>query len=486
MTPDLTPGLPRVPRIVFCITCKNRTQHLKLTLPQNLRDNAHYRPVKFVLLNYGSTDDLMPYLRQTHAEAIEHGRLVVYTHPYAGAFRMAHAKNLAHRLGIIEGAEILVNLDADNFTGPAFTQYITQAFARRRDQFLWGRMIQRCNEPCEEGFCVLPRYHDETHSSHLVHLAQRYPEVEHPLSRGVSGRLVVTVDAFLKVGGYDEYYEDWGPDDKDFNHRLQLLGLTGEEIPRRHLQAIHHSEKLRFKEYPHAQPNEGTYDQPVMACGQTAVVNFGAFGMGTVLRNFSTAAFHLDYLPTRIFGIGLHKTGTTSLHEALQTLGYDSGHWNTPRWARQIWTQLRESGKSLTLERHEALTDLPISILYRQLDLAYPNSKFILTIRDEAEWLASVRTHWSLHNQWRRDWDQDCFSHRMHHEVYGRRSFDPAIFLARYRRHNAEVRAYFRDRPQDLLIMDLNAQPTWAPLCAFLDRPIPATPYPFANGTVHP
>ena len=39
---------------------------------------------------------------------------------------MAHAKNMAHRLGIIEGADILCNLDADNFTGPGFASYIAE------------------------------------------------------------------------------------------------------------------------------------------------------------------------------------------------------------------------------------------------------------------------------------------------------------------------------------------------------------------------
>ena len=31
------------------------------------------------------------------------------------------------------------------------------------------------------------------------------------------------------------------------------------------------------------------------------------------------------------------------------------------------------------------------------------------------------------------------------------------FFLARYRRHNAEVREHFKDRPNDLLVMDIDA-----------------------------
>lgn len=47
------------------------------------------------------------------------------------------------------------------------------------------------------------------------------------------------------------------------------------------------------------------------------------------------------------------------------------------------------------LERHYALCDPPIPILYEKLDQAYPGSKFILTVRNEDKWLTSVRNHWS-------------------------------------------------------------------------------------------
>ena len=51
--------------------------------------------------------------------------------------------------------------------------------------------------------------------------------------------------------------------------------------------------------------------------------------------------------------------------------------------------------------------------------------------------------------------------------LYGRQEFDRELFLARYRRHNAEVMEYFEDRPQDLLVFP---QGRWDSLCAFLGR----------------
>ena len=125
-------------KIVFCTTCKGRLGHLARTLPRNLVDNPH---ATFVVLDYGSPDGLLEWLATT-AELqphIESGHLTVYSHATEGSFKMAHAKNMAHRCGIIEGADILVNLDADNFTGPGFDTWLHENMTPRT--FAWARMI---------------------------------------------------------------------------------------------------------------------------------------------------------------------------------------------------------------------------------------------------------------------------------------------------------------------------------------------------------
>lgn len=49
------------------------------------------------------------------------------------------------------------------------------------------------------------------------------------------------------------------------------------------------------------------------------------------------------------------------------------------------------------------------------------------------------------------------------------------IWLERYNRHNAEVRAYFADRPNDCLFLNLEDGISYEKVCAFLDRPLVAT-----------
>ncbi len=118
--------------IAFCTTCKSRAQHLRRTLPQNIADNETFAHLKFIVLDYGSPDDTLSYMRSEWSHLIDSGRVVVYSYRYEGPFHMAHAKNMAHRCGILEGADVLVNMDADNYTGQGFARYVADQFWQSR------------------------------------------------------------------------------------------------------------------------------------------------------------------------------------------------------------------------------------------------------------------------------------------------------------------------------------------------------------------
>jgi hypothetical protein len=437
--------------VAFVTTCKNRTQHLERTLPKNLADNPNSL---FVVVDYSSQDHLLDYLEENHAREIESGRLLVYSYPGVQKFHMTHAKNLAHRIGINEGADVLVNLDADNFAGPGFEDYAESYFSKSKNIFLYGNMVKGA------------------------------------MPRGICGRIAVTKEAFIKSGGYDEKFTTWASDDKDLTQRLLLLGYEGVPIEPGFLDAVRHNDKMRFREYPEMR-QAGNCCQVVVGdqVERTAVVNGGKFGCGTVYRNLRPDAefpwakyekVELKPLPTRIFGIGMHRTATTSLHKAFEILGYESAHWPSAHWAKAVWREMNAKEYSPTLERTYTSCDLPIPLLYRQLDKAYPGSKFVLTTRDEFKWLKSVRRHWDRqHNEFRSTWDSDPFSHRIHQILYGRTDFEWETFLERYRRHNAEVLDYFKDRPQDLLTMNMDHGAGWPELCGFLNiSPHPVVSYP--------
>ncbi len=441
------------PKIVYCSTCKGRAEHIQATLPRNLADNPNAR---FVLLNYSSPDNLMAYLRDNHAQDIASSQLTVYTHFCDGPFQVAHAKNLAARLGIMDGADILVTLDADNWTGPGFTEFIAEKF----------------EEKAAPGLFLCPNFP-------LIHSLPHGPERP---ARGYAGRLAIRSQDFIKMGGYDEEFDTWRGEDMDLIARLERLGYSMRHIDNHFLGVIPHNAEVRFKEYPHAKQYENKQELKAIYAKTNTVVNFGNFGVGVVFRNFDFSdPVELKPVPTRIFGVGLQKTATSSLHGAFQILGYDSLHWGTGH-APRIWHEMNSEGRSKTLEQFYAISDLPIPLLYEKVDKAYPGSKFILTVRNEADWIKSVERLWDpRYNPTRDLWEKWPFTHRIHTALYGQKHFDAEVFLKRYRRHNAEVQDYFKDRPKDLLVKDMAASAGWHDLCWFLGVPEPNAPYPNHN-----
>ena len=120
--------------IIFCTTVKNRTEHLRQTLPKNLRDNPKS---KFLVLNYNTEDDLLDYLFSEHEAEIRSGRLIVYSELTEPKFHVANAKNIAARCAILEGADILITLDADNFTETGFEDYIDNYFKLNQKRLIF-------------------------------------------------------------------------------------------------------------------------------------------------------------------------------------------------------------------------------------------------------------------------------------------------------------------------------------------------------------
>lgn len=182
----------------------------------------------------------------------------------------------------------------------------------------------------------------------------------------------------------------------------------------------------------------------------------------------------------QVFGIGFHKTGTTTLGQALEKFGYSVCHGAAS--VRDALGNRRMLAALATNELDEifniaagfeAFEDNPWFILYRELDRRFPGGKFILTVRDDESWLRSAVRYYGRSESDLRWW------------IYGAGSpvGNEALFLERYRRHNAEVRDYFAHRPEALLIVDWEKGDGWNELSAFLQRPAPALSFPHRNSS---
>lgn len=156
----------------------------------------------------------------------------------------------------------------------------------------------------------------------------------------------------------------------------------------------------------------------------------------------------------KIFQIGFNKCGTVSLHKFFESNGLKSIHWDRGRLARKIQSNF-ESGLPLLsgYENYDCLTDMESQAdnifiyltLFKELDKQYPNSKFILNIRNREQWIESR------------------INHRDYLKVYQRitgldRQGVIDLWTSDWDNHLKSVKEYFEERPDDLLVFDIDSE----------------------------
>ncbi len=177
----------------------------------------------------------------------------------------------------------------------------------------------------------------------------------------------------------------------------------------------------------------------------------------------------------RVFGIGLNKTGTSSFHEAMTLLGYQSLHWGGPP-VRQAVEAARDSGCPLLSNldpAFDAFSDiLPLAQGFALLDEQYPGSHFVLTVRPVEQWIASRRRHVeiNLRRKAAGEYDGDFLL------------VDEEGWRAEWTDHVTQVRRHFDGRP-DFLEVDFTSGAGWSPLCQLLGVVEPDAPFPWVNSS---
>jgi hypothetical protein len=166
----------------------------------------------------------------------------------------------------------------------------------------------------------------------------------------------------------------------------------------------------------------------------------------------------------KVFGIGLSRTGTTSLNKALNTLGLRSFHWRFPPENRIL--------------RFETLSRM------------FPNAKFIYTTRPIDTWVPAVIKHYGaaapadLKRRLKKIaaaerpapslLNHAPLYHAIHHALYTEHGSWSDAYMA----HDRTVRAYFADSARFLEFGLFSHNHGWNELCAFLNRKTPDVPYP--------
>lgn len=173
---------------------------------------------------------------------------------------------------------------------------------------------------------------------------------------------------------------------------------------------------------------------------------------------------------SKVFGIGLPRTGTTSLNIALNQLEIASKHFPF---------ELYTNNNQLLLNQYTGFVDNPIPFMYKELDTSYPQSGFILTTRPIDGWLKSMK--WLLSEghsiwEWKPEYDE------FHEKFFGASTFNHEIYESFYYSFHSQVFEYFKGR-DDFLVLDISVGYGYKELCNFLDVPVVDMQYPRGNET---
>lgn len=170
----------------FCITCKNRIWQLCETLPKNLEDNKKLKStIEFILVDFDSTDGLSSWIKKEFKRELQEGYLRYYFTKNLRDWHASKAKNTSH---LWSTGKFVVNLDCDNYTGINGGEFVLDTFAKHKAPI------------------VLHQFSGDWED-------------------GSFGRISLSKEIFLSIGGYDEAFEPMGWQDIDLMARLWTIGV---------------------------------------------------------------------------------------------------------------------------------------------------------------------------------------------------------------------------------------------------------------------
>lgn len=188
----------------------------------------------------------------------------------------------------------------------------------------------------------------------------------------------------------------------------------------------------------------------------------------------------------KIFGIGLSRTGTTSLNRSLEILGFKTVHFPVDD---VTYNELIHGQYNFSIMSHfDAYVD-GIAPFYKQINEKFANAKFINTIRDEESWLKSMKKHMVYGSSFffKGNFEKkaaECKTHRMmlfyHAATYGCVFFSDERLRFAYKNHIDQSRNYFKNN-NNYLELDVCAGDGWLKLCDFLNKKIPKCIFPHKN-----
>ncbi len=204
---------------------------------------------------------------------------------------------------------------------------------------------------------------------------------------------------------------------------------------------------------------------------------------------------------TKYFCIGNNKTGTTSVKQVFIDLGFVVANQFNAELLMDNYFDKDFDPIIDFCKTGEFFQDVPFSCpnTFRFLDKAYPNSKFILTVRDSStQWYNSlIRFHSKLYGDGKiptvemlkkvdyvyPGWTWNTIK-KMHNITENDDPYNKEMLISYYENHNKDVLEYFKDRPNDLLVLNVSDKRSYQKLAKFIGIKVDGkAEFPWENKT---
>ncbi len=204
----------------------------------------------------------------------------------------------------------------------------------------------------------------------------------------------------------------------------------------------------------------------------------------------------------KIIGAGFGRTGTASIYAALNELGFPCYHMyevlnnKANKSHLDFWLKVANSEPRIqhdweqVFSRYTAAVDNPACCVWRELLLAYPDAKVVLTLHPkgaETWYESTIETIYFTETLWQFKLLEALtpFGRKMgamSRKLIWQRAHQGTMSdrhkaIAYYQQHIEVVKASV---PPDRLLV-FSADQGWGPLCDFLDVPVPASKFPNVN-----
>ena len=150
-------------------------------------------------------------------------------------------------------------------------------------------------------------------------------------------------------------------------------------------------------------------------------------------------------------------------------MSFDLDAFNAYR--NEDWAHLKS-----ICDQHNSFENWPWALMYEQADKWYPDAKFILSVRKDADtWFTSLSKHGKRIGP--------LVDYELYIYGYAIPDENRQAHIDYYHAHNQKVENYFADKPGKLIKVCWEQGDGWQELATFLNRRPPQSEFPHSNKT---